>query len=485
MAAFAAYAFAWMRFPGRRLLFAMVVATAGRADPDVAGAGAAAVRRPGPERHVPRGLAGAHRRSACRWRSSCSTTTSASCRATCSSRPPSTAPRTSRSFRELVLPLSVPALASFAIFQFLWVWNDLLVALVYLGTEAEVARPAGAAERAGRHERRVVAPAHGRRVRDDDRAARRVPAAAAVLRARDSSRARSRGEDGERRAPAGSARRRGVGAADALLGRVMIAFEGQTVPRWVARRLREAPVAGMTRLPAPQRRVAGPGSRADRGVSAAGAANAGAGRWRRHRPTPRRRRPGGRPAPGARRGPDGVRRQHGPRRGRRRRARRAGRRARSGAKRGRWAINVVYAPVLRPGVRVPSQPGARRPLVRRRPGGRGAPGRGDRSAGCRRAGVAATVKHFPGHGDGRVRTPTTGSAWWRPSRRGPRCDRARARSGRRSTPGRGSSCPAHVAVPALTGDPTLPGHALARGAGRPAASTSSASTGSRSATRST
>jgi alpha-glucoside transport system permease protein len=37
-------------------------------------------------------------------------------------------------FTRLVLPLSVPALASFAIFQFLWVWNDYLVALVFLGT---------------------------------------------------------------------------------------------------------------------------------------------------------------------------------------------------------------------------------------------------------------------------------------------------------------------------------------------------------------
>lgn len=35
-------------------------------------------------------------------------------------------------FFRLVLPLSVPALASLAIFQFLWVWNDLLVALVIL-----------------------------------------------------------------------------------------------------------------------------------------------------------------------------------------------------------------------------------------------------------------------------------------------------------------------------------------------------------------
>ncbi len=36
-------------------------------------------------------------------------------------------------FRRLALPMSFPALASFAIFQFLWVWNDLLVASVFLG----------------------------------------------------------------------------------------------------------------------------------------------------------------------------------------------------------------------------------------------------------------------------------------------------------------------------------------------------------------
>jgi alpha-glucoside transport system permease protein len=40
-------------------------------------------------------------------------------------------------FTRLVLPLSVPAIAAFAIFQFLWVWNDLLVALVFLGTEVD------------------------------------------------------------------------------------------------------------------------------------------------------------------------------------------------------------------------------------------------------------------------------------------------------------------------------------------------------------
>jgi alpha-glucoside transport system permease protein len=37
-----------------------------------------------------------------------------------------------RIFFKIVLPLSVPALASFGIFQFLWVWNDLLMALVYI-----------------------------------------------------------------------------------------------------------------------------------------------------------------------------------------------------------------------------------------------------------------------------------------------------------------------------------------------------------------
>ena len=41
-------------------------------------------------------------------------------------------------FTQLALPLSVPALASLAIFQFLWVWNDLLVALVFLGGEHPV-----------------------------------------------------------------------------------------------------------------------------------------------------------------------------------------------------------------------------------------------------------------------------------------------------------------------------------------------------------
>ena len=44
-----------------------------------------------------------------------------------------------RTFWTIALPLSVPALASLAIFQFMWVWNDLLVALIYLGGNPDVA----------------------------------------------------------------------------------------------------------------------------------------------------------------------------------------------------------------------------------------------------------------------------------------------------------------------------------------------------------
>jgi alpha-glucoside transport system permease protein len=42
-------------------------------------------------------------------------------------------------FYRIVLPLSVPAIASFAIFQFLWVWNDLLVAITFAGGTPDVA----------------------------------------------------------------------------------------------------------------------------------------------------------------------------------------------------------------------------------------------------------------------------------------------------------------------------------------------------------
>jgi alpha-glucoside transport system permease protein len=44
-----------------------------------------------------------------------------------------------RILRSIVLPLSTPAIASFTIFQFLWVWNDLLVALTFAGGTPAVA----------------------------------------------------------------------------------------------------------------------------------------------------------------------------------------------------------------------------------------------------------------------------------------------------------------------------------------------------------
>ncbi|MCZ6662067.1 MAG: carbohydrate ABC transporter permease [Actinobacteria bacterium] len=44
-----------------------------------------------------------------------------------------------QTFFRLVVPLSVPVIASFAIFQFLWVWNDFLVAIVFLGGTPDVA----------------------------------------------------------------------------------------------------------------------------------------------------------------------------------------------------------------------------------------------------------------------------------------------------------------------------------------------------------
>ncbi|QAY72105.1 carbohydrate ABC transporter permease [Agromyces protaetiae] len=45
----------------------------------------------------------------------------------------------SQIFLRVILPLATPAIASFAIFQFIWVWNDLLVALIFSGGTADVA----------------------------------------------------------------------------------------------------------------------------------------------------------------------------------------------------------------------------------------------------------------------------------------------------------------------------------------------------------
>ena len=43
-----------------------------------------------------------------------------------------------RLFRTIVVPVSVPAIAAYGIFQFLWVWNDLLMALVFVQDSSKV-----------------------------------------------------------------------------------------------------------------------------------------------------------------------------------------------------------------------------------------------------------------------------------------------------------------------------------------------------------
>ncbi len=67
-----------------------------------------------------------------------------------------------RIFRTIVLPLSMPAIASFAIFQFLWVWNDLLVAKTFGGSDASgqpiTARVQNLAGNFGAHQE-LLAPA--------------------------------------------------------------------------------------------------------------------------------------------------------------------------------------------------------------------------------------------------------------------------------------------------------------------------------------
>ena len=138
VAAFAAYAFAWMEFPGRNILFVVVVGLLVvplqvDAHPGAQPVPRLPAGRVRDQRDDAGGVAGAHRlRPAVRDLPAAQLLRLA-CRARSSSRRRSTGRVPSTSFFRLALPMSVPALASLIIFQFLWVWNDLLVALVYLG----------------------------------------------------------------------------------------------------------------------------------------------------------------------------------------------------------------------------------------------------------------------------------------------------------------------------------------------------------------
>jgi len=133
LATFAAYAFAWMRFPGRKLLFAMVVGL---------------LVIPGQVALIPllRAFSGLQINGTFLALWLVHTGFGLSLAIYLLYNYISQLPREILEsafidgasqftiFLRLILPLSVPALASFAIFQFMWVWNDYLNALIFLGT---------------------------------------------------------------------------------------------------------------------------------------------------------------------------------------------------------------------------------------------------------------------------------------------------------------------------------------------------------------
>ena len=122
-------------------------------------------------------------------------------------------------FVKIVLPLSFPVLASFAIFQFLWVWNDLLVAMVFLGTEADQIVLTGQAQRAARLARRRLGNPHDLGLRHHHRAADRVLLAAALLRARPAGRLGQGRLTCRRRSAASTTSRAGAAAGPRLVAR--------------------------------------------------------------------------------------------------------------------------------------------------------------------------------------------------------------------------------------------------------------------------
>ena len=175
IAAFAAYAFTFMEFPGRDILFLIIVSLL--VVPNYV-AFVPLLKIYGdarPERHVPGGLARPHRvrhvagdLHPAQLHGDLPKTVIESAKIDGASH--------FQTFCRLILPMSVPALASFAIFQFLWVWNDLLVALVFIGpgenepVTVALDRPPGPA-------RPGLAADHRRRLHHDDRADHRVPVA--------------------------------------------------------------------------------------------------------------------------------------------------------------------------------------------------------------------------------------------------------------------------------------------------------------------
>ena len=235
VAAFAAYAFAWMRFPFRGTLFLIVVGLLVvplqmALIPVLQIYSALGISR------APSWASGWRTpASACRWRSSCSTTSSASCRATSSRRPASTAPRTSRCSRTSCCRCRSrpwrpsPSSSSCGSGTTCW-WRssswvpqeDVAVATVELN---QLVGNRGQA----------VAPADGGCVRDDDPAAAGVPGPAALLRARHPLRLRQGLSVGNPRRP-----------EDDVLGQLLPAFEGTEPPTWLLQRVSAGQAHGVT-----------------------------------------------------------------------------------------------------------------------------------------------------------------------------------------------------------------------------------------------
>ena len=126
--------------------------------------------------------------SACRSASSSSRTSSRRCPARSSRPPGSTAPGTHRVHEARRCRCRSRRSRRCRIFQFMWIWNDLLVGKVFGGTDNMPV--IGEAGRGDRHAWSVVAPAHSGRHDLDGAAARSVLRVAAVLRARPSGRRR-------------------------------------------------------------------------------------------------------------------------------------------------------------------------------------------------------------------------------------------------------------------------------------------------------
>ena len=129
VAALAGYAFAWLEFPGRDWLFVLRDRAARRAASDGADPDVPLYSDLGHLRHHAEPRFSSTRRSDCRSPSSCSGTSSSAYPKELLEAARIDGASEIRIFLRLILPLGLPAIASLAIFQFLWTWNDLLVAL--------------------------------------------------------------------------------------------------------------------------------------------------------------------------------------------------------------------------------------------------------------------------------------------------------------------------------------------------------------------